>query len=244
MMERPFVGPQIKQEKTIKHLPCSQWRLAMLMMSCLAAHAADTLPSQPNTSTADQIVRAQQHFEQITSYQLRIHSLSAQGDKVLMRYSFEKSGWVRMDFTEPHPGAVLIYDPAKEKVRVWPFGVGTLPVVSLSPTNALVQGPNGHRVDQSDMGTLLRNIRSLQQGGKTVVFGEETLSGQTVQHLSITGSTNATVSHVHRYEIWLESRQEFPVKVVSYAADGQILETVVMDAIVFNLRFPPDFFTP
>lgn len=181
---------------------------------------------------------------QIAAYQCRIDSRSANGDRTLMRYSYRKPGYVRMDFTEPHHGAVLIYNPDSGKVRVWPFGIDTLPVLSLSPSNSLVQDPNGHRVDQSDVGTLLRNIRQLQQGGQTTVVGKETLAGQTVLHLSIIGPTGASIGGIHRYEVWLEGSHSFPTKVVSYAADDRLLETVIMDALVFNLHFPTDFFTP
>lgn len=180
----------------------------------------------------------------MTAYQLRIDSQSAQGDRTQMRYSYRQPGYVRMDFTEPHRGAALIYDPNSGKVRVWPFGIGTIPVLSLSPSNALVQDPSGHRVDQSDIGTLLANIRHLQQGGTTTVIGKESQVGESALHISIVGATGATVSGVHRYEVWLEASHGFPAKVISYAADDRLLETVTMDALVLNLHFPADFFTP
>ncbi|WP_431225405.1 LolA family protein [Serratia sp. L9] len=214
------------------------------MLSSLSAQAANPAPSLPDADLTDPIIQAQQRFEQMVSYQVRLRSQSAQGDSTLMRYSYRKPGLVRMDFTEPHPGAVLIYNPDKGKVRVWPFGIGRLPVVSLLPTNSLVQDPNGHRVDQSDIGFLLRNIRHLQQAGKTDVIGEETLAGQKVLHVSVVGANAATIGNVHRYDIWLAGSPGFPVKVISYAVDDKLLESVVMDALVFNVQFPSDFFTP
>ncbi|CAI1689985.1 Uncharacterised protein [Serratia fonticola] len=202
-----------------------------------SANAAPTTPPDP-------IVLAQEQFAQIAAYQCRIDSRSAQGDRTLMRYSYREPGYVRMDFSEPHRGAVLIYDPDSGKVRVWPFGIGTLPVLSLSPSNSLVQGPNGHRVDQSDVGTLLRNIRHLQQRGKTTVIGKEALAGQAALHVTILGATGVSIDGVHRYEVWLEDSHAFPTKVVSYDSNDREMETVMMDALVFNLHFPADFFTP
>lgn len=202
-----------------------------------SANAAPTLSPDP-------MVLAQEQFAQIAAYQCRIDSRTAQGDRTLMRYSYRKPGYVRMDFSEPHRGAVLIYDPDSGKVRVWPFGIGTLPVLSLSPSNSLVQDPNGHRVDQSDVGTLLRNIHRLQQGGKTTVVGKETLAGQGALHVTILGVAGVSVDGVHRYEVWLEESHGFPTKVVSYDSNDREMETVMMDALVFNLHFPADFFTP
>lgn len=209
------------------------------MVLITSANASPIAPALP-----DPIILAQARLAQVTAYQFRIDSHSAEGDHTLVRYSYRKPGYARMDFTEPHRDAVLIYDPGSDKVRVWPFGIGTLPVLSLSPSNSLIQGPNGHRVDQADVGTLLRNIRHLQQGGKTTVIGQENLAGQTVLHVAIVGPAGISILGVHRYEVWLEASHGFPAKVISYAADDHLLETVVMDAMVFNLHFPTDFFNP
>ncbi|MFC0225094.1 DUF1571 domain-containing protein [Serratia aquatilis] len=217
-------------------------------MSSFVAHAANeaaTVFLPPlDANAVDPIILAQQQVNQLSSYQLRLHSQSPKGGNTLLTYSYRKPGYVRMDFSDPHHGAVLIYAPDSDRARVWPFGLGTLPVVSLSPDNALIQDPNGHRVDQSDIGTFLQTLRGLQQNGKTTVVGKEILSGQPVLHVSVIGSAGIMVSQVHRFDVWLESRHAFPVKIISYGANGQLIETVVMDAIVYNMQFPADFFTP
>ncbi|WP_145600042.1 DUF1571 domain-containing protein [Yersinia frederiksenii] len=242
------------KEKTICSLTGSLTLLAAVFMSPSVVYATTathqiynaSMISTPliNTGGNDPISAALHHFEQIESYQVSVHSRSVQGDLTVIRYSYRKPGYVRMDFTEPHNGAALVYDPSSGKVRLWPFGVNSLPVLSLSPTNSLIRDKNGHRVDQSDMGTLLSHIRSLQQGGETSILGDEVLEQQSVLHLSVTGPVGVTVDNVHRYDVWLEKSQNFPVKVVSYGADGHQLETVVMDAMIINLHFPEHFFTP
>ncbi len=225
-----------RREKTIRGLTGSIAILVAVFMPATVAHAT--------TGHPDPIMVAQHHFEQLESYQLRIHSQSALGDSTIIRYSYLKPGYVRMDFVEPHSGAALAYNPVSGKVRLWPFGMGMLPVLSLLPTNSLIRDKSGHRVDQSDIGVLLGNIQRLQQGGKTVVVGEEKLGQQPVLHMSITGPAGISVDNVHRYDIWLENDQNFPVKVMSYDASEQLLETVVMDAMVVNLHFPAHFFIP
>lgn len=211
---------------------------------CVASTNAATFLPPSNESSADPIILAQQHFEYIESYQVKIISKSALGENNVIRYSYRKPGYVRMDFTEPHPGAVLVYNPTSGTVRLWPFGLHQLPVLNLSPANSLIRDQNGHRVDQSDVGTLLRNIRSLQQGGETTIVGKEILQGQPVLHVSVNGPAGFTVSDVHRSELWLENSHHFPIKVVSYGIDGHVIESVFMDAIVFNIQFPDNFFTP
>jgi len=49
---------------------------------------------------------------------------------------------------------------------------------------------------------------------------------------------------VHRYEVWFDKQSGLPTKVVSYGLDGKLLETVMIEAMSVNVRFPPDFFAP
>lgn len=215
-----------------------------MTLVCAASTTHDSFLPPLNKSRTDPIIVAQQHFEHIESYQVKIVSKSAQGDNSVIHYSYRKPGYVRMDFTEPHPGAVLVYNPISGTVRLWPFGLHQFPVLNLSPANSLIRDQKGHRVDQSDVGTLLRNIRSLQQRGETTIVGKEVLLGQSVLHVSIRGPAGFTVSDVHRSELWLDNSHHFPIKVVSYGIDEHVIETVFMDAVVFNIPFPDNFFTP
>ena len=194
--------------------------------------------------TTNPIDLSRQQFQQIHSYQVLLRSSSPQDESKIIRYSYRKPGFVRMDFTQPHPDAVLIYSPLSRKVKLWPFGLGTFPVLNLSPTDSLIQDDHGHRVDQSDIGVLLNNIRQLQNDGTTVTVGEETLAGRATLHLSVTGPKGVSVDDVNRYEIWLDKSHGLPAKVVSYDRQGSLLETVLMDAMVINIQFPADFFTP
>ena len=212
------------------------------------AHAAERIAVAAaflqGSTSADPVARALQRFAQLQSYQVRVRSVSSQDETKVIRYSYRKPGYVRMDFSTPHAGAVLIYNPANGKVKLWPFGAGTFPVLNLSPTDSLITDENGHRVDQSDMGVLLNNIRRLQQGGTTALPGEETVAGKPTLHLSVVGPEGKTVEGVHRYEVWFDKQSGLPGKVVSYGPGGKLLETVQMEAMTINVRFPPDFFAP
>ena len=63
-------------------------------------------------------------------------------------------------------------------------------------------------------------------------------------HQWLLTATGVSIDGVHRYEVWLEDSHGFPTKVVSYDSNDREMETVMMDALVFNLHFPADFFTP
>lgn len=173
-----------------------------------------------------------------------MRSSSPSDESKIIRYSFQKPGYVRMDFTQPNSGAVLIFNPVSGKVTLWPFGVGSLPILHLSPTNSLIQDERGHRVNRSDIGVLLGNIRHLQREGTTTTVGNENLAGRATTHVSVVGPGTMAVDGVHRYDVWLDNYHGLPAKVISYAPDGQRLETVLLDAMVINIRFPANFFSP
>ncbi|MXN77584.1 DUF1571 domain-containing protein [Burkholderia sp. 4701] len=195
--------------------------------------------------TADPVTVAQERFEQASSYRATIRSSPRHGERTEIHYAYRKPGYIRMDFVSPHHGAVLIYDPASGKVRLRPFGAHVPPALSLSPANPLVRDASGHRVDQSDVGELLRNVRALQEGGVTVTQGEETVGGRTALRVSVTGAPAHAVAGVHRYQLWLDTRDGFPLKVLSFAdGDAQPLETVTLDDVEIDVAFPDHFFDP
>lgn len=216
----------------------------VLIFSAIAYSAAAVSVAVASALSQDPIIFAQQNFNKIQSYQVVMRSSSAAGERKIIRYSYKKPGYVRMDFTQPHAGAVLTYNPISARVTLWPFGLGTLPVLNLSPTNSLIQDERSHRVDRSDIGVLLGNIRRLQREGTTTTLGVENLSGRSVTHVSVVGPGTMVVDDVHRYDVWFDNYHGLPAKVVSYTSGDKPLETVLMDAMIVNLRFPADFFTP
>lgn len=195
--------------------------------------------------TADPVTIAQSHFDQVHSYRATIRSSARSGEHAEFHYAYRKPGFVRMDFVSPHHGAVLAYDPGEGKVRLRPFGEHALPALTLSPSNPLLRDRSGHRVDRSDVGVLLRNVHALQQGGATVTEGKETIGGRTALRVSVTGAPAHVVDGVHRYRLWLDAEDGFPLKVVSFADDGGApLETVTLDDVEIDVAFPARFFAP
>ncbi len=217
---------------------------ALLTFSCSAGSEEKGDIFSQNVRDTDPIAFSQQLFNNLTSYQVMMRSSPPSDESKIIRYSFQKPGYVRMDFTQPHSGAVLIFNPVSDKVTLWPFGVGTLPILHLSPTNSLIQDERGHRVDRSDIGVLLGNIRHLQREGATTTIGKENLAGRATTHVSVVGPGTMAVDGVHRYDVWLDNYHGLPAKVISYTPDGQRLETVFLDTMVINIRFPANFFSP
>lgn len=205
----------------------------MAALLVLASLGADSI---------DPIGAAIERYRTVESYQVTLRS--SYGDKAdIIRYSYKKPGFVRMDFVQPHKGAVLIYSPLTRNVRLWPFG-GKLFSLTLSPENRLVQSPTGQRVDQSDIGALLDNVKTLQRNGETAIVGEELIGGTRTLRLAVAGTGNFVAGNVRGYDLWLDSHTLLPLKVVSRDVNDEIIETVVMDDLEINVKLADELFNP
>ena len=180
----------------------------------------------------DFVAVALTRFDALTNYQVTLKSTSARAETVEVLYGYRKPGFVRMDFMHPHAGATLTFNPESGKVKLWPFGIDTFPRLTLSPDNPMIQSPQGHRVDQSDIGALLANVRELEQHGDTQVVGAETIGTREAAHVIVTCQPGHLASGVFRYELWFDVSHGLPVKVVSEGESREPIETVLME----NLR--------
>jgi outer membrane lipoprotein-sorting protein len=192
----------------------------------------------------DPVTAALARVEQVNAYQLILRSQGDSGEEVI-RYSYQRPGFIRMDMVTPYRGAVLIYSPETDQVQLWPFGAsGRRPGVTLSPLNRLVRSARGHRVDQSDLATLLRNVLRLQQQGELHQLDETTVQGRRAVPLVVEGQEGHRVGEVARYELWLDSETLFPLQVISRDEQGARLEAVRMEELVIDPEWPPDHFSP
>ncbi len=196
------------------------------------------------SAMADPLTEAEAHFDALESYRATIHTLAADGERRLIRYYFRKPGWVRIETVSPHPGAVLIYDPQARRVRLWPFGTDRTLHLSLSPDSRLVRDARGHRVDRSDVGALLDNLRRLAARGRVEPLGETAGGGRPATGVEIVGEAGAAVSGVHRYRVWFAQDDPLPLRVESFAPNGSPIETVDMTDAETGIVFPDHFFTP
>ncbi len=224
--------------------------IAMVLAATLTgagapASSPGAAPPEPPPTAMSQapLADAIAHYQTITSYRVTIHSFHGDGEEHI-RYYYKRPGYVRMEFIQPHPGALLVYSPKTGRVRLWPFGFGHFPELNLSPGNPLIRSPRGQHVDHSDIGALFENTRILQEKGGTKVLGNETLDGRAVLHMVTTGADGVAVDTVHRIEMWIDTKTWFPVKIVSSDTHGVMLETVRMDDLALNPELPDALFNP
>ena len=109
---------------------------------------------------------------------------------------------------------------------------------------AFLNLPRGHRVDRSDVGVLLADLRRLGERGSAAPPGDTALDGQAATLLDITGPAGESASAVHRYRAWLARDSGFPLRVDSFDAGGGLIESVDMSDARLDVALPERFFTP
>lgn len=196
-----------------------------------------------NSDGLNTLDQALDRYANVSSYTVDIRSMQA-GTEQVLHYTYRKPGFVRMDFVRPHHGALLVYDPYADRVRLWPLGLHHFPTLTLRPDNPLIRGASGQRVDHSDVGTLLTSVRALAQAGSVAVSEPVDGQGRRLWYLEVTAAPGRSLNGIHRYELWLEPDRLLPLQVVSHDASDQTLESVFMDGWEVNATLPDTVFNP
>jgi len=185
------------------------------------------------------IAIALRNYGNITTYQVTLRSKSHNSFEEI-RYYY-KSAYIRMEFIKPIPGVILTYNPVKKEVRLRPLRFINQ-VVTLSPGNEMIQSSAGHKVDESDIGSLLRVVAELQSNGETSIRGDESLCGRQTVHVRITGNEEYTIRGIHQYDLWLDKKTYLPLKIVAYDLCEGVIEEILMDDLEIDIDLSDDFF--
>ncbi len=189
----------------------------------------------------DPIGAALERYEAVGSYRVTLHSRHGATEEVI-RYYYKKPGFIRMEFIKPHGGALLVYDPTARTVRLRPFGFVPSFVLTLGPNNSLVKSAQGHRVDESDIGALLRRVKRLQEHGTTALAGEDTVAGRSAVIVSVEGYKGVSLEGIHRYLLWLDKITLLPLKTTTFDSSGNPVEEVLMDDLEVNVPLEDSLF--
>lgn len=179
----------------------------------------------PSLAFAGPVDEALSSFERLESYKVTLQSSSGE----VIRYFFKKPGYIRMEFENPHKGAVLVYDPFKKEALLRPFGFLKSLELRMGPDDRLIRSSSGHTVDESDIGSLLKNVKKLKDNGTAENLREEEVGGRWTIVIEVRGEGAFETDGINRYRLWLEKSSMLPLKVEAYAASGELLEGVLMD---------------
>ena len=196
------------------------------------------------TTPTDPLDVAVSNYQRVISYRVTVRSRSDSSNENL-RYFYKRPGFVRMEFIEPHNGAILVYNPRNKEARLRPFGFMKPLVLTLNPGNRLILSSRGHRIDASDFGALLGAARRLREKGKSSTQGYDFVGGRKALLVAVEAAEGMSVeNNVHRCLLWLDAQTFLPVKTMTYDESGELLEEVIMDHLEVNIALPDTLFDP
>lgn len=180
------------------------------------------------------LVEMTSKFNALENYTTLLDS-EGEGERSKIFYTYKKPGFIRMDFIQPHKGAMLIFNPIQNKVTLRPFSKWFFKF-NLDPRNRLITDSKGHTVDQSDIGTLIHSVMVSARKGTVTHLPTATLENITCQRLRVE-SIKTT------YLLWIHSELHLPIKVVKIFSEGGkevvFLRNLVVDATLDKTLFVP-----
>ncbi len=157
---------------------------------------------------------------------------------LILRYYYMAPGFVRMEMIKPFRGAVIAYDPERGTAHVRPFGGVKSFVLELEPGSRLIRGPQDHRVDESDILTLLRTVKDLARKGEVVVNKRKGIIVITVR-----GKGGHVVrKRIGSFVLQFKERGFIPIYAASYDEEGEFIEEVFFEDFKSPLPLGKDFF--
>ena len=205
------------------------------------------LPSVSSASAwgADEIIRnTEAAWTKVEDYRMRVEvtTFAKDGSTSIEKfiYSFKKPGSIRLDFQEPHPGMTVIYPDKDGKAFVRPSGLLRLFTLHLSLESRLLAVSSGQRIDQTDMGRLIRNIaHSLTDsrvGPKAV-----TEEGGIIR-VRVLAADHFLPGVPTLYHFFIDSRLWLPKRVEEATPAGKKKRVVAFFDVRTNMGIPDDFF--
>jgi outer membrane lipoprotein-sorting protein len=155
-------------------------------------------------------------------------------------YSFKKPDRIRLDFEKPHPGLVVIFPDEKGKVFVRPPGLAHLFAFHLSPESRLLAVSPGQRIDQTDLGLLIRNIADSLTDRR---LGPLTLTEEgSVIRVRVLAADHFLPGVATLYRFLIDRTVWLPIGVEEETPSGRKKRTVAFVHLRTNVGIPDEFF--
>ncbi|MDW7712348.1 MAG: hypothetical protein SCH98_17920, partial [Deferrisomatales bacterium] len=183
-------------------------------------------------------------YSRVEDYRLRVHSVIRRAgeapEETDLTYWFRRPDRFRMELRNPHPGLTLVHPHGEGRVRVRPGGLLRFLKISLDPGSARLEVSPGQRVDQTDLGLLIRNISRSLAGAAPGAAAVRTEGGTVV--LSVEGENHFLPGVWTRYELWVDRELWLPVRVREEVPSRGWERDVRFDEITLNPGLPESFF--
>lgn len=204
--------------------------------------SAGLAPSQAEVETI--LSRMEAAYDELTNYEAEVEVLffSKQGisKSQTCLYTFEKPNRIRLDFLSPDPGMILVYPDADGKVIMKPAGLLSPLTFHLALDDPLLQTPSGQQINQTDLGTLIRNIRhsvtDQRRGPISISTDKDSV------RIEVLADDHFRKEFETRYQFVIGKARWLPLEVDAATTKGVPTEKVVFRRFRENIDVPDGFF--
>ena len=213
---------------------------AVLLICLMGSYGSAEIPLDSDTL----LKKMGTAYVNVNDYKTRVEvrTFKSDGSSEAERfvYTFKKPKWIRLDFESPHKGMILVYPDKNGKVAVQPAGLAHFLKLHLAPDSRLLKGSSGQRIDQTDLGLLIKNIG-------------HSLTNQRRAPAEITDENGyarirvLAVNHFHEdvvtlYRFFIDKKLWLPAKVEEFTPDGSLERSITFEDLMINNGLPDSFF--
>jgi len=216
-------------------------RIGVLLLAPLISFAQDPMQSDIESL----LNRIQKAYSAVENYQVNVTVEAYRSypnfDTKKFLYTFKKKPkQLRVDFDQPHPGAVIVYPDKDGEAIIQPFRWAPFIKLRLSPDSSLLKDLSGQTIDQTDFGTLIRNMsRSLteERRGKTEIIAKEDRI-----EIRVLADDHFRKGVTTRYLFVIDPKSWLPAGVEERAADNTPRRSIFFRNLRINIDIPAGFF--
>ncbi len=188
--------------------------------------------------------RMETAYSKVTDYQatVEVKTYKSDGSSEMQQflYTFKKPKRIRLDFESPHRGMEMVDPDQNGKVTVHLPGLGHLLKFHLTPDNSLLHVASGQRIDQTDLGLLIKNISHSftdQRRGALDITEE---NGYV--RISVLAENHFRKGVVTLYHFFIDEALWLPDKVEESSPDGHLERAITFQNLKVNSGIPDSFF--
>jgi outer membrane lipoprotein-sorting protein len=216
----------------------------VIMVSLLTPATGAGRPPPKGDRVMGLIARMEAAYAQVMVYQTEMEvSEYREGQAVETKrflYTFRKPDNLRIDMKSPYPGMILIYPDKDGKVFIKPGGWAGILKPRLSPGSSLLRIGAGQRLDQTDLGLLIKNIvHSLtdRQRGKIKVSGQDDM-----EIVEVLAEDHFRAGVLTLYHFSIDKKRSLPVEVKESTPGGVLKRQVIFRNLRTSIAIPDSFF--
>jgi len=210
--------------------------VACLMIFSAVVHGGDDVETV--------LKKMEAAYDEVKDYQteveVKIYKKDASFKTERSLYTFKKPKWIRLDLVSSHPRMILVYPDRNGKVLMRLPGLLPVFTFHLMLDDPLLETPSGQRIDQTDLGLLIKNIRhsltDQRRGPVSISEDKDTIQIQVLANDHFREGIETTYQFLINKALWL------PVEVGRSTPIGVQEGRIIFRNLRININVPDSLF--